>query len=210
MREQFETMLKMQDAMNCKVHADWIERRFEWYRALWLECGELIDHYGYKWWKKQTADMEQVRLEVIDIWHFGMSMLFDGRSVEAIAADLEQELASGAVPQAGVLEAAEALACDTLSRREFSILLFWSLMQAAQMDFAELYRAYVGKNVLNFFRQDNGYQQGTYQKNWGGREDNEHLVEIAATLDQGASDYADRLYSALQERYEAVREPAGA
>ena len=199
MKQQFQAMLEMQDAMNRRVHDDWIERDFEWYRALWIECGELIDHYGYKWWKKQTADMEQVQLEVIDIWHFGM--LFDGRNIEQIAEDLCQQLDAEAIPEADVLRAAEVLACHTLAKREFSIALFWSLLQAAQMSFDDLYRAYVGKNVLNFFRQDHGYQQGSYLKMWGDREDNEHLVELVAQLDQGATDFADLLYQALQSRY---------
>jgi dimeric dUTPase (all-alpha-NTP-PPase superfamily) len=201
MKQQFQAMLEMQDAMNRRVHDDWIERDFEWYRALWIECGELIDHYGYKWWKKQTADMEQVQLEVIDIWHFGMSMLFDGRNIEQIAEDLCKQLDTEAIPEADVLRAAEVLACHTLAKREFSIALFWSLLQAAQMSFDDLYRAYVGKNVLNFFRQDHGYQQGSYLKMWGDREDNEHLVELVAQLDQGATDFADQLYQALQSRY---------
>ena len=64
-------MLQMQHRMNSRVHEDWINQHFEWYRATWIECGELMDHVGYKWWKKQTPDMEQVRLEVVDIWHFG-------------------------------------------------------------------------------------------------------------------------------------------
>lgn len=208
MKQQFQAMLEMQDAMNRRVHDDWIERHFEWYRALWIECGELIDHYGYKWWKKQTADMEQVQLEVIDIWHFGMSMLFDGRSTEQIAADLCQQLDAEAIPEADVLRAAEVLACHTLAKREFSISLFWSLLQAAQMSFEDLYRAYVGKNVLNFFRQDHGYQEGTYLKMWGEREDNEHLIELIAQLDQGATDFADQLYQSLQARYARFSVPA--
>lgn len=208
MKQQFQAMLEMQDAMNRRVHDDWIERHFEWYRALWIECGELIDHYGYKWWKKQSADMAQVQLEVIDIWHFGMSMLFDGRSTEQIAEDLCQKLNAETIAEADVLQAAESLACHTLAQREFSIALFWSLLQAAQMSFDDLYRAYVGKNVLNFFRQDNGYQQGSYLKMWGDREDNEHLVELIAQLDQGAIDFADQLYQSLQARYAQFALPA--
>ena len=65
MKQQIETMLLMQDQMNARVTADWREQNFEWYRAVWIECGELVDHYGWKWWKKQTPDMEQVRLEVV-------------------------------------------------------------------------------------------------------------------------------------------------
>ena len=60
-------MLTMQDSMNTRVHPQWIEQNFEWYRAAWIECGELIEQYGYKWWKKQEPDMPQVQLEVIDI-----------------------------------------------------------------------------------------------------------------------------------------------
>ena len=70
------------------------------------------------------------------------------------------------------------------------------------MSFESLYRSYVGKNVLNFFRQDNGYKDGSYRKLWQGREDNEHLVELVATLDSDAADYADDLYQALEQRYQ--------
>ena len=76
-QEAILNMLQMQHRMNSRVHEDWISQHFEWYRATWIECGELMDHVGYKWWKKQTSDMEQVRLEVVDIWHFGMSALFE-------------------------------------------------------------------------------------------------------------------------------------
>ncbi len=195
-------MLAMQDRMNTKVHPQWIEQNFAWHRALWIECGELIDHYGYKWWKKQTPEMEQVKLEIVDIWHFGMSMLFDGRSVEDIAAALTGDLTAAAVPERGVLEAAEELATSVLATRKFSIIDFTSLMNSADMSLDDLYVAYVGKNVLNFFRQDNGYKEGTYHKNWEGREDNEHLVELVADLDKTAGDFADKLYQTLEQRYQ--------
>ncbi len=204
MQNSFETMLSMQNRMNTKVHPDWIDQHFEWYRALWLECGELIDHYGYKWWKKQNADMEQVRLEIVDIWHFGMSMLFDGREIAEIAADMTKELESAEIVQCDVLSATEALAADVLSNRRFSIALFWSLLQAAEMDFSDLYEAYVGKNVLNFFRQDNGYQKGTYIKQWQGREDNEHLIDVLKELDSTKDNFASDLYQALEQRYQAL------
>jgi dimeric dUTPase (all-alpha-NTP-PPase superfamily) len=208
MKQQFRTMLTMQDAMNRKVHSDWVERDFEWYRALWIECAELIDHFGYKWWKQQTTDMAQVRLEIIDIWHFGLSMLFDGRSIEQIADDLCEQLAVQSIPRADVLRATEVLACHTLAKREFSITLFWSLLDAADISFDDLYQAYVGKNVLNFFRQDHGYQQGTYSKVWGDKEDNEHLLELIAELDQSAADFGDQLYGSLQNRYAQYTVPA--
>ena len=59
----------------------------------------------------------------------------------------------------------------------------------------------MGKNVLNFFRQDNGYQDGSYRKLWAGKEDNEHLVEVVAELDHTSPLFKDDLYQALEQRY---------
>jgi len=195
-------MLVMQDSMNTRVHPQWIEQNFEWYRAIWLECGELVDHYGYKWWKKQDPDLPQAQLEVIDIWHFGLSALFQHDvSIESLADDIAQELAAYSPNGLGVREATEALALHSLETHSFSPSKFWDLMLAAELDFDSLYSAYVGKNVLNFFRQDHGYKDGSYIKTWAGREDNEHLVDLVAELDRDAEDFADQVYSALKQRY---------
>ena len=58
-----------------------------------------------------------------------------------------------------------------------------------------------GKNVLNFFRQDHGYQEGTYVKLWQGREDNEHLSELLESLDDTDPGFPDAVYRALSARY---------
>jgi hypothetical protein len=83
------------------------------------------------------------------------------------------------------------------------VTLFANLMFAVDMSFDELYRHYVGKNVLNFFRQDHGYKAGTYVKVWDGREDNEHLTEVLATVEIDAEDFPDQVYAALASRYPA-------
>ena len=73
------------------------------------------------------------------------------------------------------------------------------------MSFDQLYRGYVGKNVLNFFRQDHGYKEGTYRKHWhDGREDNEHLVEALQSLDASEPGFKNALYDALKHRYEQL------
>ncbi len=202
MKQQLITMLTMQDSMNSKVHPQWVAQNFEWYRAVWIECGELMDHYGYKWWKKQDSDMNQVQLEVVDIWHFGMSALFDDRSVDAIADAILLDIEKAPTSTIELREAVEALVLSTLSSKSFSPKDFWALMLASGLTFDELYRQYVGKNVLNFFRQDHGYKEGTYKKLWQGKEDNEHLVELSLALDISSSSYRDDLYSALKKRYQ--------
>ena len=204
MKQQLATMLELQNNMNAKVHADWREQQFEWYRAIWVECAELLDHYGWKWWKKQTPDVDQIALELVDIWHFGLSLLLlQDDSVEDIISRVEKgfTLPQGSGDFASDLE---DFTQQTLATKDFDIAGFARLMVGIKMDFETLYVGYVGKNVLNFFRQDNGYQDGTYAKQWGGVEDNEHLVEIVATLDTDSSSFADDLYISMDARYKKL------
>lgn len=202
MKQALLNMLEMQHRMNTRVHQDWISQRYEWYRAAWIECGELIDHYGYKWWKKQVPDLPQAQLEIIDIWHFGMSALItEEGDLERVANRILKDVSDYPVQGDGVREATEALALYCLEHKSFSPTRFWELMAAADMDFGQLYSAYVGKNVLNFFRQDHGYKDGSYIKQWQGREDNEHLVELVASLDTNCADFADQVYASLERRY---------
>lgn len=195
-------MLDLQDEMNRKVHPLWREQGYEWYRAIWVECAELMDHYGWKWWKKQQPDMEQVKLELIDIWHFGLSYLLAGSAMEKeqLARRVVVELEHGGSP-GEFRSSLESFVEWTLLNRGFSVREFAALMAAAGLDFDTLYVGYIGKNVLNFFRQDHGYKEGTYKKNWGGREDNEHLVEICASLDPASGNFQQELYRGLEQRY---------
>lgn len=204
MQKQLAVMLELQDQMNKKVHPDWIAQEFAWFRALWIECGELVDHFGYKWWKKQTPDMGQVQLEIVDIWHFGLSMLIDGQPTADIAASIEKTLMLDDIEELSVIDATEALALSVLSNRRFDVTKFWALLVAADMSFDELFKLYVGKNVLNFFRQDHGYKEGTYIKIWNGREDNEHLTEILNAADNINDDFAAQVYTKLKRIYDAL------
>ena len=201
MKQQLAIMLDLQNKMNLKVHENWVEEDFAWFRAVWIECGELVDHYGYKWWKKQTPDMEQVQLEIVDIWHFGLSILIDGTDFNSLAAEIEKELSSADVTPLPVIEATENLAQSVLASKGFDVKKFWVLLEAAGMSFDELFKQYVGKNVLNFFRQDHGYKDGSYIKIWDGREDNEHLSEIMSDSVEVGEDYPDKVYQALLARY---------
>lgn len=202
MKQNLINMLKMQDAMNTKVHSDWRSKNLEWYRAIWIESAELMDHYGWKWWKKQDTDREQVILELVDIWHFGLSIvLMSGKTLEDCARSLEKGLAAAA--ECGDFkEDVEDFAQQTLISKNFDITGFSKLLKGTDLSFDGLYRRYVGKNVLNFFRQDHGYKEGNYRKIWAGKEDNEHLVELLNQIDTDSPDLQAALYEALSLRYE--------
>jgi len=200
--EMLRTMAEMQDAHNRHVHPEWRTQGYEYYRAIWVECAELLDHFGWKWWKHQQPDIEQVKLEIVDIWHFALSdLLRENRLSDEVVAPLVFEPESATTDAAAFRAAVESLAQCTLVERRFQVAPFAELMRALPMGFNELFEMYVGKNVLNNFRQDHGYKTGEYQKLWNGREDNEHLVELLNSLSCDPEEIPDQLYLALTSRY---------
>ncbi|GAB2898573.1 dUTP diphosphatase [Microbulbifer echini] len=204
MKQQLQVMLTLQDEINTVVNENWRAQSYAWYRAIWVESAELLDHYGWKWWKKQQPEMDQVKLELVDIWHFGLSLELQQGSPAQVAEKMLSELSTGEWTPGDFRENLEAFTLNTLASRQFDLVGFAQLLADAEMPFTELYQRYVGKNVLNRFRQDNGYKDGSYIKNWGGREDNEHLAEIAGQLDAHAEDYSEQIYRSLDERYREI------
>ena len=203
MKTQLLVMLEMQDAMNARVNPDWRQAGNAWYRAIWTECAEMLDHYGWKWWKHQQPDLEQVQLELVDILHFAMSdyLLQDSDNV-AVAARIEAELSDPRQCD-DIRSAIETMAQSTIAQQSMHFSDFANIMTLIEMNFDQLYRTYIGKNVLNFFRQDHGYKEGSYVKTWHGREDNEHLAELLITLDSNSAEFREAVYQGLKARYPA-------
>ncbi|MCZ6579203.1 MAG: dUTP diphosphatase [Gammaproteobacteria bacterium] len=209
MKDKLLVMLELQDAMNSRVNTNWRQANNEWYRAIWTECAEMLDHYGWKWWKHQQPDLDQVRLELVDILHFAMSdyLLQDGDNDEVAARILDEMACPGKIDD--MRQAIESMAQSTIADQSMHFSGFANIMRLIEMDFDQLYRMYVGKNVLNFFRQDHGYRDGSYIKVWQDREDNEHLAELLASLDSDSVEFKDQLYQGLQARYPATPSPSG-
>ncbi len=78
---------------------------------------------------------------------------------------------------------------------------FFELARMSKLDVPTLYRLYVGKNILNQFRQDNGYKDGSYIKIWNGEEDN---VVMKRVWEENGELKPETLYKALEERYKAL------
>ncbi len=203
MKTRLRHMLQLQDRLNRQINPDWLAAGYPWYRAIWIEAAELMDHYGWKWWKAQSHDIEQIRLELIDIWHFGLSaeLLHHKGDLEAAADALLAEMQQADAVEDNFRHHVEALARHALEQHTLAMPSFLALLKGAETGFDDLYRIYVGKNVLNRFRQDHGYKDGSYQKSWHGREDNEHLAELAAAIEEEGEAFEEQLYQALEERY---------
>ena len=202
LREKIKEMLDLQNKINEKVHPDWREQNFEWYRAIWVECAELLDHYGWKWWKKQSPNQAQIELELVDIWHFGLSILLSNYDIEKSISLISE----GMIDQRGsgkFRENLEDFTSNTLQTRSFDLKRFNQVMNDAGLTFEKLYVGYISKNVLNSFRQDKGYQAGTYIKDWGGIEDNEYLIRLASKMDPKSENFSSELYTLMEKEYEA-------
>ncbi len=208
-RNQAEIMLRLQDAINSKINNAWRDENNPWYRAVWTECAELMDHVGWKWWKSQEPDIQQMRLELVDIWHFGLSEILVQSQSFADAVEVVSNALGGiaavndAQSKAKILSSVEEFATETLKTKSFALSSFVDLAKIVGLGASELYTSYVGKNVLNAFRQDNGYKSGSYIKVWNGKEDNVWLSEIVSRLTIGSPDFASNLYAELESTYKS-------
>lgn len=206
---QLGTMFSLQDELNKVVDHNWMELNRPWYRAVWTECEEIMDHLVWKWWKKPNPDMEQAKMELVDIWHFGMSDMMtkygldEDLIIKAHKTVANAQLTYVKKDNEDLLSAVEEFAADTIKNKGFDLFCFTILLCKFDMTIDELYFQYVGKNILNKFRQDNGYKDGTYSKIWEGKEDNLHLSEILNDLRVAdvVINLEAVLYAVLDKRY---------
>ena len=213
MIEKLKIMFEMQEAMNCKAAGyDWREQNLNWNRAIWIECAEMMDHTNWKWWKAGKEDREQIVLELVDIWHFLISLTLQSSHDSDIAYQITGEdymvMANIINTQdksgLSITESIEKLASESLQPSGCIYRCFIRLVYDLDVTFDELYKNYVGKNTLNAFRQDHGYKDGTYIKNWDGKEDNEHLSELLNEINADDRDFKDEVYRALNIRYNHI------
>ncbi len=209
---QAATMLKLQDSLNRIINPDWINGGARFLRAAFVESAEALEHHGWKWWKKQSIDLPQVQMELVDILHFYLShtLAQAGGDIDRAARALLDDLASPAsvtldgrayelpaLPVPELLELIGGLA--VCGRASFKTLE--QAMTACELDWAGTYAQYVSKNVLNIFRQRHGYKEGSYIKIWNGEEDNVVLARLMSRQDPAGADFADTLYRELEAAY---------
>ncbi|MCY1202608.1 dUTPase [compost metagenome] len=209
---QAATMLKLQDHLNTMINPDWVNGGARFLRAAFVESAEALEHYGWKWWKKQTIDLPQVQMELVDILHFYLShtIVEAGGAIGGAADALVADLAGPAsVSLDGKAYALDALTVPELleligglavcGRASFKVLE--QTMAACEMSWNDAYTQYVSKNVLNIFRQRHGYKEGTYIKIWNGEEDNVVLARLMSQQDPASADFADALHRELEQAY---------
>lgn len=203
-----EQMLALQRTLNELINPDWRNARQQYYRAVWIECAELAGHLDWKWWHYTERNLPQLRLELVDILHFGLCDLLlyqhqdPALAVQAGAALDALAQADGLTSDSpDILVALEDFVLRTLNTRRFDFAAFSVLAQHCGITLDALFQAYVGKNALNQLRQLRGYRQGTYQKIWNGKEDNHWLAQLQQELPLDEQ-YPDTVLQALMQTYD--------
>ena len=218
-------MLQLQASLNDATNGEkWTEgvtkngKLINWKRCIYMECAEMIDSFTWKHWKNidSDADWENLQIEVIDVWHFIISLAIENYSlnlrggVEDLAINISQLESFSKIdihsdifaPQADVIAKVEDIMLHVLSKEtlnlEALIADFFDLVLMSGLDLETLYRLYVGKNILNQFRQDNGYKDGSYIKVWGGEEDN---IVMKRVWEENVDIKPDALYKELSKIY---------
>ena len=217
-------MLQLQQKLNDATNGEGWEngttkngKLIDWKRCAYLECAELIESYPWKHWKDIDAepDHENIKIEAVDIWHFIMSQaLADYKNKEL---GTIEELANTIVNLANFdtfqaqtvltekdnyeqIETAEEMIRTLLcgGSTEKLIMQFIDVAMQSGLNLDSLYKLYIGKNILNQFRQDHGYKEGSYIKEWNGEEDN---VTMQRILEMHEDITPERLYRKLEDAY---------
>lgn len=214
-REQAKQMLVLQGQMNATVNEQWLIAGYPFLRAVVVEVGEALDHLGWKWWKKQKPDEVQASIELIDILHFMLSHeLVQTKGDVELAAD--RLVAASAPHQSSVYFDGKEHQLNDDPRSLFELLaglaavrrnelcVLEACFRAMNMTWDQVYVQYVSKNILNIFRQEHGYKDGSYVKEWFGQEDNVHLAEIVGSLNPASATFSADLKRQLAQRYNAM------
>ncbi len=227
--EKVLEMLLLQQELNDATNGEGWEagmtkngKPINWKRCIYMECAEMVDSFAWKHWKaiNQEPDWANLQIEVIDVWHFIMSLGLEDYaqnfrgSIEDLAMLLSQEPGYVKLQEEGellfaepsdIMAKVEDLICNAVNPKTFDgpklFEDFFELAHMSKLNLQDLYRLYVGKNILNQFRQDHGYKEGTYVKVWNGKEDNVVMQEL---WEENASLTPKVLYGSLQKAYATV------
>ncbi|PHR54068.1 MAG: dUTPase [Arcobacter sp.] len=223
-------MLKLQQELNDATNGTGWEdgltkngKIIDWKRCIYMESAELIDSFAWKHWKaiNKAPDWDNIKVETIDIWHFALSLLLQEYKLQNLGS--LEDLAEKIVAQEAyktfcsqeatrndgelykIVKMVENMMFDVLKPNDFNLDAFindfFTMALNCGVDLNILYSLYIGKNVLNRFRQGNGYKEGTYIKVWDGNEDNVVMLDIMA---KNPSYGVNDLYKALEDRYKKL------
>ena len=222
------TMFNLQNELNTASAGDsWVSgytsegREINWRLCISQEMSEMIDSFPWKHWKSldSAADIANAKIEAVDVWHFILSETitdtsranYETKGLNYLLNEIEDKFIEAEMKKKStqsIIDTMFEFQSKVFDSRMIGLQLmeeFIPVTVALGLSYEELYELYIGKNILNKFRQDNGYKDGTYKKIWNGEEDNVVMTRILKE-DKGKSSM-DEIYNKIEAVYLTLNNP---
>ena len=211
---QIEQMFNLQKQLNDDTNGEiWLtgvtreNRKISWYQCTYMEVAEAIDSFNWKHWKNidNEPDWTNIRVELVDIWHFIMSesiRINDDKYANKFLGlqpkgDFDVNVLVNSLESMLSLSITSSIKPEANNIREITDI-FFTIISHLDINIEDLYKGYVVKNQLNTFRQKNGYKDGSYIKLWNGVEDNVIAFKL---MDKNPTITPIELYKKLDFEY---------
>lgn len=201
-----EKMVNTQNNLNIVTKGEtWSSQNLDWRLAITQESAELTDSFDWKWWKHMIVDTENAKIEIVDIWHFVLSMMIEEDTPldEMLQVKFETLTKSGeSKTNSDTIKHIKNITKVAANNKPALDIADAVLMVAGKigMSFEDIAKLYFGKAVLNNFRQLHGYSEGSYTKIWNDVEDNVVMQQISDTLSYDDT-FEENLLNLLTETY---------
>jgi len=223
-----ERLCSLQSELNEELIPNWKEQNFDWSTAIVVESAELIDSFAWKWWKAGKDDIENAKVEIIDLLHFYLAALeeLDNNNFDCMLDRKTQfELAEIALAELGQTPILNLSSESLIAKVKHSMVaaingefatglkLILSVGVELGMTIQEILALYYGKYALNQIRKRNGYQDGTYIKEWNlyGKEEEDNYWMQQLIIVKKTNKYIespDEIIDTLQSFYNIVKDIA--
>jgi dimeric dUTPase (all-alpha-NTP-PPase superfamily) len=201
LKTKMQQIVTMQDILNERTVPGWREANLDWDTAILVETAEAIDSCAWKWWKHQEPDIENLKVELVDLLHFVVSKIIieakdDYEPIKTVATNMAAHI--GIWHKELLFHSPVAIlnsfVKDVLNGDAWKGLMnLFVLFKSLGMSMDDIHQAYITKNLLNWYRQERGYKDasGGYIKVFksaltdmpGETEDNAIFARIVSKID---------------------------
>ena len=199
-----------QDALNTSINSNWKNEGLNFNLYSQVESIEGIQSFNFKHWKKDKNDFKNAEMEMIDVIFFTIS--------ECIKSNIDYSKftylfkygidnnANSKTPEQ-CIKLFQDINYYSCNNNLFNVIICLGyLADTLGYTIEDIYIKYVGKEVLNIFRQDHGYKTGEYIKQWKSSLDPNGLIEdnvyLEMFMDDAAKDQPDNMYDYLYNKLE--------
>jgi len=193
--ETVELQIKFNDRVAPGWRQDINQKKYSFWMATLDEVTEVLNSVHWKWWKDSsnfgTIDWDNVRVEMIDIFHFILSMALQSNSQHVLYTTLvalEKEKQEGIDHQKKDIEFFNRFWSTVLMATQMKLLPFllvkWvNFWYELGEDMNSLFKEYRLKIALNNLRQEYGYgTKNSYIKIWPSPDESGKRIEDNAAV----------------------------